>query len=103
MGQIQSLTGRDVFGTAAGGECTAFKGAPLLSDSFVCVCVLWTTFIHIVSFIIDGSRIDQTFQFLGLCSNCLCSILGSIYDKLQLFALSIYCQTVHERDVVCYS
>lgn len=69
MGQIQSLTEETYLGTAAGGKCTAFKGHHCYLTLFVCVCVCGLhSFFRIVSFIIDGSRIDQTFQFLGLCS-----------------------------------
>lgn len=69
MGQIQSLTEETYLGTAAGGECTAFKGHHCYLTLYVCVCVCVLDYIHSYSeFIIDGSRIDQTFQFLGLCS-----------------------------------
>ncbi len=81
---------RDVFGNCSWGQRHCIQGAPLLSDS-VCVCLcLWTTFIRIVSFIIDGSHIDQTFQFLGLWSILPLQYWINIWQT-ALFALSIYC------------
>lgn len=44
MGQIQSLTEETYLGTAAGGECTAFKGHHCYLT--LCVFVRRETFIH---------------------------------------------------------
>lgn len=62
MGQIQSLTEETYLGTAAGGECTAFKG----NHCYLTVCVCEERHSFVVSFIINDSLMDQTYGFFRI-------------------------------------